>query len=387
MPARNDMPQNRSERHEDIRAGFRILQEGDIEGAREIFTALLEEDPGQARAHMGLGKTFLTENDPTRALEHFQEAIALDGSISQAHFLNGEAYSMLGETDAAIEEYEAALALDPTRGIAAARKARLLANADRPEDARSALAESVRRNPQDPGLRISYAKTLASAGEAGLAEAEFRRAIDLQPDAWPAHFGLGTALLRGKKHEEARDALVRAAKLAPDKAAVHQALGVVYTALGEHNRAARAYDESRALDPRNIRATLGAALARSAAGQYKDALEVLRSVGRRGSRLPPVQKALGDIYLAMERPADALETYRAMILNSKRLGEASPDLLDLANAEDSGDVAAMAARLKAALEDSRSSSSPAEGRTRPARANRQTRMGRLGLRQQRLRAS
>ena len=198
-------------------------------------------------------------------------------------------------------------------------------------------------------MRVALASAMARSGTVAESEAEFRRAIDLQPDMWYAHFGLGTALLSAKEYGPARDELTKAARLAPDRPSVHQALGAALNGLSEHTRAAKAYDDAVRLDPTNMRAVIGAAMARSASGQHREALEVLRNVGRMGNRVPPVQKALGDIYLAMGRPVDAVEAYRAMILNSTRMASEETGLVALANSGAGEDPAVFARRLQEAL--------------------------------------
>jgi hypothetical protein len=76
---------------------------------------------------------------------------------------------------------------------------------------------------------------------------------------------------------------------------------------------------------------------------------MLMKLGPKARRSGFVQKAMGDIYLAMGRPGDASECYRAAILNSPKLQETHPELTALAEAEVPADAASHAAALKAAI--------------------------------------
>ncbi|KKK82728.1 hypothetical protein LCGC14_2800500, partial [marine sediment metagenome] len=102
MPAQYDMsPQIRPEMREDVQAGLSALQQGDIDGAREHFIVLLEEDPGLASAHLGLGRVFTAEGNHAKALEHFEEALAIQPDLAPARFFSAEAHEQLGDTHAA----------------------------------------------------------------------------------------------------------------------------------------------------------------------------------------------------------------------------------------------------------------------------------------------
>jgi tetratricopeptide (TPR) repeat protein len=348
MPTRSQA-QISPEQREQLRAGLSTLQGGDIDGAREIFIDLLEGDPELASGHMGLGRVFAAEGDHVRALEHFQEAAALQPDFVAAQMMAATSHEKMGDIDAAVAALDAAIEANPTKSFTYIRKARLLQGAERPDEARAAIEEGVRRNPQDSMLRTTLANMLGQMGDAEGRLAEYRRAIDLEPENWLPHFSLGAALLREGKYPEARDALTRAADLDPEKGKTHQALGYVLSRMGDHASAALAYEAALVLEPGDTRSILGAAMAKNAIGDHDGALTVLRSAGRRGNRSLPLQRALGDTYLALGQHREAFDTYRALILNNPRLREAAPELVERANAEPGPDPAADAQALKAAL--------------------------------------
>jgi tetratricopeptide (TPR) repeat protein len=227
------------------------------------------------------------------------------------------------------------------------RKAQMLTNSGRADEAVTVLKDGVKHNPQDGNLRFTYANSLMQAGKTEESIPEFARAIDLQPENWMALFGHGAALLRLQQYGPARDSLNKAARLAPDKYRVHLALGSSLAALQDWPRAAKAFDDALKIEPENVQALVGASLARSSGGRHREALDMLLNTGRVGRRLPQVQKALGDVYLAMGRPTDALETYQAMVLNSQ--DGFSPEVTALAKSDAAGEPEILAKKLQDAL--------------------------------------
>ena len=314
---------------EQMQLGFAAIKERDHDQARNIFSTLLEANPELALAHVGLGRVFAAEGDPHRALEHFEAALTIQPGIGPALLFSAEAHEALGETETALSEYEEALTVDPTLGLAYLRMARILQYDGRGPEALDLLREAAQHNPQDVSVRLMLANALGRSGAQAERAQEYARVIDLKPDLWVAHYQVGKAHLQAQDYAAARDALLRAAELAPDQAAVRQALGAALSGLGEHGDAAQIYDEAHRLNPGNMRAAVKAARARSETGQHREAIDLLLGLGRAGRRSGLVQKAFGDIYLAMDRPVDAVDAYRAMILNTAGMRDTAPDVLDL----------------------------------------------------------
>lgn len=345
-----------------MKNGLAALQDGRADEARDIFSMLLEGNPDIAVAQVGLGRTYAAEGDHQKALEHFQAALKIKPDFATALMFAAQSREKLGMSAEAMEDYSKAVELDPKLTVGVQRMARMMVKEDRDGEALSTLKDAVARSPQDAGLRLMYANALEREGEPG-AEAEYRRVIELKPDLWIAHYQLGRAYLSDQNFAAARDCLLRAASLAADKAQVHQALGSAYAGLGDHAKAAKAYDEAYKLKPTNLHATVKAAEARAAMGKYREALDGLLGLGRMAKRSMLVQRAMGDVYFAMGKWTEAAESYVAMILNAENMEERSPDLVKLANAPEGSDPEVRARQLHDALRAS------AEALGRKVRAN------------------
>ena len=75
------------------------------------------------------------------------------------------------------------------------------------------------------------------------------RAAELQPDLDEAHFKLGVAYKSLGRHGQAIEALERAAELKPGFAGAYSSLGNVYAATGELEQAEAAYRQAVEVDP------------------------------------------------------------------------------------------------------------------------------------------
>lgn len=73
------------------------------------------------------------------------------------------------------------------------------------------------------------------AGDPEAAERAFRRAVDLDPDLYSAHYNLGDLLAQNQRHEEAETHLRRAAALAPERTEALERLATI--ALRREDRA------------------------------------------------------------------------------------------------------------------------------------------------------
>jgi len=87
------------------------------------------------------------------------------------------------------------------------RRARALADQGRLEEARDLCEAVLARDRLDPEAYLLLAATHQERGELGAAMAALRRAIYLAPDSAPAHFLLGSLLLRQGKRRQGQRSL------------------------------------------------------------------------------------------------------------------------------------------------------------------------------------
>ena len=123
---------------------------------------------------------------------------------------------------------------------------------------------------KEPAAHLKRGRALLKAGDAAGAESHFRRAIALAPQAADAHAGLGVALRRLDRPEEAIAAHEAAIARAPGDAHSHNNMGLCQIALARPAEALAAYEKALVIDAENATFHLNAAIARLALGRLAE---------------------------------------------------------------------------------------------------------------------
>lgn len=196
----------------------------DAEVAIERFHEAIRLDPAFALAHAGLADACLTlypaagvraEEASLRARAAAGTALALDPSLGEAHATLG-LLSAVFDGDWRAGEAYLKRAIELTPGYATAHHwygAQLCFGAQRIEESLSHLRLARLLDPFSPIIRNDTALVLLHAGRTAQATAEFRAALDLDPDFWRAHFDYGVARVLGGAPEAGVAHLVRAWQL------------------------------------------------------------------------------------------------------------------------------------------------------------------------------
>ncbi len=269
-----------------------------VDRAIALFERAVELDPGFALAHAGLGQAYwrryLDTRDATVATladSHASEAVTLDPDLPLAHMAKATYYNGTGRPDLALLElahaekgnpsdevfrfrgqilfelnrrdeasasFDRAVEAGPgffqnhlTKGIAALRAGRF-------EDARAALVEADRLQPDSPqtlemlGLAYQYLDDLDRARDS------FERSIAIAPTA-RACSNLGTLYYQMEEFHLAAERFRQAAELQPNSAPITRNLGDAYARLGRDADAQAAYERALglaesaiAVNPRDI---------------------------------------------------------------------------------------------------------------------------------------
>jgi tetratricopeptide (TPR) repeat protein len=222
-------------------AGLLAVQTGDIAAAANYFRRWVAADPGSASARLNLATALVQSGDLAGA----REVCVVGNGDPKLARLAGYIHQELGELAEAAKAYEAVVASAPddfeswnnlgnvrlAQGqlegaiVALGRAVTLrsdfipiylnlsetLAQADRPEDRRTLMAEAARLAPQDAKVQMELGMAEAGAANYPAAERAFREAIRLDPRSITAYVELGM-LLENMNQLDALDALVVAAE-------------------------------------------------------------------------------------------------------------------------------------------------------------------------------
>ena len=153
-----------------------------------------------------------------------------------------------GQAKAAIAEYQAAAAISPEfNALLELAFARAQTGDALGEGEACARALSIR--PATPGLRLGLGWALAKQGRLDEAAASFQEALTLEPGHPMAHAGLGEVRLAQHQVDLAIASLSRAAELAPDNVSVRSSLGQAFLLGGRTREALEQLETAYRLAP------------------------------------------------------------------------------------------------------------------------------------------
>lgn len=112
------------------------------------------------------------------------------------------------------------------------------------------LAKRVADSPGDVALHNDYGNLLQLADRPFEAEAEYRRALELDPSFLTARINLAMVLQETHRDREARRELERVLDVDPNRAWAHYQLGMLAERKGRRRSAIKSYAQAFRLDPR-----------------------------------------------------------------------------------------------------------------------------------------
>jgi len=243
---------------------------GDVEGARSTLEEALErgtdEDPATALAaraeiHRQLAALATGEGDETRAQAHYESALALEpegAAATTARVRLGDLLARDRRFEEALARYDRALKdfVDESGDSAAVRvrRAMVLVNLQRGDEAVAELRRAVEAAPEDPMVHQRFAEALEFLGRSAEAKEQRRRAEELSGEGAQRV----RMLLREAQRqvgegsfEAALESYRQAAELAPELAAAHGGRARVLGHLGRYDEAVAAFERALELQPRD----------------------------------------------------------------------------------------------------------------------------------------
>jgi len=183
---------------------------------KEYLDQLVAAYPNDERAHLNLGNYYFGQQDFPKAIEHYKKATELDPSYSTAFNILGYAYRQNVD----------------------------YANAEK------AFQRYIELIPKDPNPYDSYAELLLKMGRFDDSIAQYRKALEIDPNFINAHQGIAMDLLYSGKAGQAAAELANIAKKARtdgERRTGLFALTVVHADAGKMANALSDVDEQYAL--------------------------------------------------------------------------------------------------------------------------------------------
>jgi serine/threonine-protein kinase len=193
-----------------------------------------------------------TEDDLKKSIDFFQQAVALDPNYAQAYAGLADAYEVLPS----------------------------FSNPPPEETYFKSKAAAQKAIELDPSLAEPHAALAGTLGEyewnfAG-AEAEFKRAIELNPNYATAHQWYGEQLSVLGRHEEAIAEAKRAQELDPQSPIISSTVGDMYREARRYDEAIAQFRKTLELDPNFAQAHYSLGIVYAEQGKFEEANEEFR---------------------------------------------------------------------------------------------------------------
>jgi Flp pilus assembly protein TadD len=176
--------------------------------------------------------------------------------LAEAHHYLGAAYSELGLFAEAKTHIEKALALQPGNAATLFELGLLYARQEDRDRAVESFLQARNAGRDDSWIAFRMAEIHRYQKSVALAEAEYRRAIEMMPELNEARLQLGLLLLESARYGEAESALRELVERDPRNGEAHHQLALACDKLGRSEDARRHFERALELAPDSIECQL-----------------------------------------------------------------------------------------------------------------------------------
>jgi tetratricopeptide (TPR) repeat protein len=212
------------------------------------------------------------------------------------------------------KEFERALELQPDSLDALAGLVALDLAARRFTEARSRIDEALAARPDDPATLMMAGRAATAMTEFDIAEARFRRVIDIEPSHLAAYGSLAQVFIRQGRLDQALAELDQLTERDSRPVAALTLAGMLLDRQGKTAAARERYERALQADPEAAVAANNLAWIYAHSGGNLDiALQLARTAYARLPKTPEVGHTLGVIYYKKELFSDAARTLEATV--------------------------------------------------------------------------
>jgi predicted aspartyl protease/Tfp pilus assembly protein PilF len=146
-----------------LEKGARAIRQGEFEAAEKIYRALVEQNPKDIPARLGLSYALLKQRKLGDSFEESARVLKLDPNSSRARALLGSALLTSGDFKNSTEQFRIALTIKDDEALAIAGLSMINFYENRPSIALSGLRRAVYLDPREPDFIFAYAQAAARA--------------------------------------------------------------------------------------------------------------------------------------------------------------------------------------------------------------------------------
>jgi DNA-binding winged helix-turn-helix (wHTH) protein/tetratricopeptide (TPR) repeat protein len=266
--------------------------EAGMRQAIDLYEQALRVAPDFAPAHAAMAEAWrvLSIVGQVPSLQAFPQAraaalraLALDDRLPEAHVALGWIlFSFDWDWAAAEQQFKAAIALNPQSPEAHRGYAHMLSNQSRHEEALVEIARARELDPRSTMINNLEGQMLFYAGRFDAAEARYRKVMEIVPDFWPAHLGMGRVHIARGTLDDALAALGRAVALSSNAVEPLTQLGYALAVQGDRDGALALLRQLEARSANSYVPAYAFAMIHNGLGDDGEALRYLeQSVARR----------------------------------------------------------------------------------------------------------
>ena len=293
---------------------------GKLAEAEKSFRQAIELDPGMQEAQANL-EMILTGEDVDAVISRYEAACSQEpGSVERLVNL-AWAYRRADRLDEAIRCFERASDIGSNVAVVCGLADALIA-AGYSGEAEYHLLSYLEHNPDDVATRTYYANQLLKQQKTIDAIREFESALEIQPAAAEAHYGLGCARQEINDYPGASSAYRQAIKYNPGLVIAHMNLAARLIDAGEEEEGVAEFREVLRLQPDSVQALLGLANYFLGQGSPQRAMENLDRAAAFQPENADIYSLQGRAYADQGLVPDCLRSYRRAV-------ELAPDNVDI----------------------------------------------------------
>lgn len=267
---------------------------GDTATAIEKYRAMIKLAPHLAAAYNNLGRLYFNEHDYLHASEVLQRGLELTPNMPTAAAMLGMSYFQLGEDDKAEPLLRAALRANPKDDQLELLLAQALIRNKKPDEATAHLHDFLERNPKDQQAWYLLGKTYMQMSEDAL-----KKINEIDPNSMVAHEIAGEIDASMHNYDLALVEYKKAIDLAPNAPGTHMHMGDAYWNIGKWDSAEEEFKAELANDPNNCLARWKLGNAMLEANESND--DALTALNGAIERCPALMQARVDRARALVR--------------------------------------------------------------------------------------
>ena len=226
------------------------LRSGDTVGARAALENYLAKQPKDPRAWEALGSAQLRTRDAEAALASYRKAAELAPTVARGPFLAGVAQRALGKKAEAAKEFERALAMVPGYPEPLEQLASMSFADKNPGAAVARIERQALLEPRSAAIQLLLGRAYQASGERAKAEQAYLKSLEIDPGAAPAYYALGQLYGAAKEYDRAIAQLDKALEKRPDQPAALMLKSIAQQLKGDAAGAREGYEKIVKLNPR-----------------------------------------------------------------------------------------------------------------------------------------